>query len=491
MVYAKVTDIEASGERQTLTLSNGETISARLAVLANGLNVGLRRNLGIERQITSACHSISVGFDIATMSPTFRVAMGVPGSSSALAVARRFGMPTTVLERAARFLSNADKTFEEVVRRANDERAALELARTAAETRLREIEALKRGLEEELVRAREREHAIVSKEAESLLASVRRAREDLRAAQAKLRVKTPDEDSVREASRALDRVASTVAIGGELESLVARPEVLRGAVAPGDLKRGLRVYVSKLRAEAEVLDVMGSEVRVAAGAMKLTVSIHELRRTETEPAPRKMRRPDLKSTSLEVPIQTSDNTCDVRGMRVDDALSMVTSFLDRGVTLGRTVTFVIHGHGTGALRDALRNELCVQLRVTDLVDIGLERLLELIFQDCPQVVYTLAATPDDDAGLCRVQGHLDPVRRPLDLDARDRGVRQSLAVLDEGADMEIFDQGLGVALVQIPLALPVAVHADAEPDGMDLLSHALFSLFPLLIGAFARVGRAV
>jgi len=71
-VYAKVTDVSTSAERQKLTLSNGETISARLVVLANGLNVGLRRNLGIERQIVSACHSISIGFDIAPVGrPTF------------------------------------------------------------------------------------------------------------------------------------------------------------------------------------------------------------------------------------------------------------------------------------------------------------------------------------------------------------------------------------------------------------------------------------
>lgn len=61
---AKVLDIAASRERQTLTLSNGEIISARLAVLANGLNLGLRRSLGIARQITSPCHSISIGFDL-------------------------------------------------------------------------------------------------------------------------------------------------------------------------------------------------------------------------------------------------------------------------------------------------------------------------------------------------------------------------------------------------------------------------------------------
>jgi 2-polyprenyl-6-methoxyphenol hydroxylase-like FAD-dependent oxidoreductase len=64
LIYAKVTDVSTSAERQKLTLSNGETISARLVVLANGLSVGLRRNLGIERQVLSVSHSISIGFDL-------------------------------------------------------------------------------------------------------------------------------------------------------------------------------------------------------------------------------------------------------------------------------------------------------------------------------------------------------------------------------------------------------------------------------------------
>ena len=59
-----MTDVSTSAERQKLTLSNGETISARLVVLANGLSVGLRHNLGIERQILSVSHSISIGFDM-------------------------------------------------------------------------------------------------------------------------------------------------------------------------------------------------------------------------------------------------------------------------------------------------------------------------------------------------------------------------------------------------------------------------------------------
>jgi 2-polyprenyl-6-methoxyphenol hydroxylase-like FAD-dependent oxidoreductase len=74
-IHAKATAIKTSSERQNLTLSNGEEVSARLVVLANGLNVGLRHTLGIERQIVSACHSISLGFD---MVPSGRAAFDFP-----------------------------------------------------------------------------------------------------------------------------------------------------------------------------------------------------------------------------------------------------------------------------------------------------------------------------------------------------------------------------------------------------------------------------
>jgi 2-polyprenyl-6-methoxyphenol hydroxylase-like FAD-dependent oxidoreductase len=63
-ICAKVAAISTSADRQTVTLSNGETISARLVMLANGLNIGLHHTLGITREIVSACHSLSIGFNI-------------------------------------------------------------------------------------------------------------------------------------------------------------------------------------------------------------------------------------------------------------------------------------------------------------------------------------------------------------------------------------------------------------------------------------------
>jgi DNA mismatch repair protein MutS2 len=97
--------------------------------------------------------------------------------------------------------------------------------------------------------------------------------------------------------------------------------------------------------------------------MKLTVSAAEVR-TASEPVaraaspdrPARTRSHD-ESPSLETPVQTRDNTCDVRGLYVDDAVPFAMSFLDRTLHEGVRVAFILHGHGTGALRDAIRREL--------------------------------------------------------------------------------------------------------------------------------------
>ncbi|WP_394822050.1 endonuclease MutS2 [Pendulispora albinea] len=311
----------------------------------------------------------SVGFDLSTMEPTFRVTIGIPGSSSALAVARRFGMPSTVIERAERFLSREDQSFETLVKRLHEERAALELARSAAVTREREADEARARLDDEIARTRAQEARIVSREAEALLTSLRRAKDDLREAQARLRAKKLDEAQLRDAERAIQRVSGAVALGGELEGIVARPERARGdagesrrALSPGEVRRGTRVYVPRLRAEAEVVEVSGESVRVSAGALKLNVPLGELRSAAPEPAPAAAPPGAGKAGKEPAPrnepaIATKDNTCDLRGLRVDDALALATSFLDRCLNDRRPVAFLVHGHGTGALRDALRKEL--------------------------------------------------------------------------------------------------------------------------------------
>jgi DNA mismatch repair protein MutS2 len=299
------------------------------------------------------------------MTPTFKLAMGVPGSSSALAVARRFGMPSTVIDRAERFLTREDLSFETVVKKLHDERAALELARSAAEDREKQAALVRVRLEAELTAAKSRENRLISDEGRELLDRIRRAREELRAAQARLRAKKVDPESFREAQRAIDKVAGQVAIGGALEpqAVAGSVEEPRGLVRAVDLKRGTRVWVPRLRAEADVVEVLdGGQVRVAAGALKLTVLVTDLRevtKIEVAPprAPARGRVAGRPEPLDEAPMPTKDNTCDLRGLRVDDAIAMAMSFLDRAIGSGAHAVFFLHGYGTGALRDAVRQEL--------------------------------------------------------------------------------------------------------------------------------------
>ena len=320
----------------------------------------------------------SMGFDIAHMSPTFRLAQNVPGSSSALAVARKFGLPGTVIERAEKFLTREDLQFESVVKKLNDERAALELARGAAARREAEADELRRELAEELRAARDREQRHLSKEAESLLGAVRRAREELREVQARLRSKKLDVASAREAERILDRVAAQVAIGGELEPLLAKDAAVQAATDypaitdASTLKKGSRVWVPRVRAEADVVDLLpDGTVRVQAGAMRLVLPAADLRLAadktdDVEPKKKPPRAPANATpggasardpAGLETALQTTDNTVDLRGLRSEDAVTLAITFLDRSLNENRHVCFLVHGHGTGALKDAVRREL--------------------------------------------------------------------------------------------------------------------------------------
>ncbi len=306
----------------------------------------------------------SVGFDLATMSPTFRLMMGIPGASSALAIARRFGLPSLILERAEKVLGSEERSFEDLVRRLNDERRALELARAATDRERHDLSARRRELENELERVRQRDKTIVSEETRALVAAVRRARDELRAAEQRLRAKKVDAESVREAARAIDRIASKVAIGGALEpprdDEPARPVTPLSGQA---LTPGMKVYVPRVRGQAQVVEVLsGGQVRVAVGAVKLVVSIDELRSAPpASPAPPPHAHPSNVALDAaadpSLPIQTADNRCDLRGLRVDEALAMAEQFLDRCLNEGRRVAFLIHGHGTGALRNALREAL--------------------------------------------------------------------------------------------------------------------------------------
>lgn len=302
----------------------------------------------------------SVGFDIDTMTPTFRLSLGVPGASSALAVARRFGISEALITRARARLDEQTKTLDALVGQLERERERFETERAQLLGEREALDQERRTLEDERAKQKEREERALAKESLELVGSVKRAKEELRAAQARLRHPSLDARQIADVEKAITQVARKVAIGGELELKPEEPSrdpVVRDAVAVG-----MRVYVPRLRTEAEVLDVLpGGQLRVAAGPMKLLTSIDEV--LSAKPA-KKAKQPKPPrpiafdaAADPDVPMQTSDNTVDLRGLRSHEVVNTAEQFLDRCVSEGRRVAFLVHGHGTGALRQILREML--------------------------------------------------------------------------------------------------------------------------------------
>ena len=308
----------------------------------------------------------SVAFDFERMEPTFRLTIGVPGPSSALAVAARFGLEKSVLERAHALLPDRAREREEAVKRLEAERSGLERERAELRGELALAAAARADIE------RERDHAVaqandeLGREARELTSVVRAARAEVRDARLRLRSAGLEPTALREAERAVSRAATHVALGGTLERHErASAEQRRGKVetppAPPVFIAGATVRLKKTGTLAilEGPPDRGS-VRLRAGAVRLTLSIDDIEPAKGLPranAPKAAARVRTRSTTLPAAVRTPTNTLDLRGTRVDEALARLDAFLDVMLGEGEPLGFVLHGHGTGAIKAAVREHL--------------------------------------------------------------------------------------------------------------------------------------
>jgi DNA mismatch repair protein MutS2 len=297
----------------------------------------------------------SVGFDVERMAPTFELRLGAPGASSALRVAKRFGLDAGVIARAEALVPESSRSFDRLVQRLESDLDAARREREAAEATHREAERMKTAAEAELRALRERERTKLGREAEKLVTLLKETREEVRAARNALRKGEGDAGALVDAARnAVERAQKRMdaEVG---DALKTEPVEERGVrVDEKALAIGDRVWVPRLRAEVDVIEApQKGRVRVQSGSVKLTIDVADLRK---QPAPKEAARaPEPPRTADVAP--AGRESLDLRGLRVDEALSLTESFLDRAYGEERRHATLLHGVGSGALRDAVRAHL--------------------------------------------------------------------------------------------------------------------------------------
>jgi DNA mismatch repair protein MutS2 len=300
---------------------------------------------------TRGVENASVEFDIATLRPTFRLSIGVPGKSNAFEISGRLGLPAHLIDVARKLLSQDTVRFEDVIANAEYHRQVAEKERALAETaraetvRLRdEAEALFRQMEEKrgasVQKAKEEARRIVSQaknESESILADARRIKKDGAPEQEINALKKRLQDN-------LDGLSEGLAASGHART--SPP----GTVRPGDI-----VDIISLNTRGTVLSLpdQKGDVQLQAGIMKLKLHISQLREVAGEAQKRK----SSVHADTGAATRTVRMECDVRGMALDEALPEVERYLDEAVMAGLNEVSVIHGKGTGVLRTGIQRHL--------------------------------------------------------------------------------------------------------------------------------------
>jgi DNA mismatch repair protein MutS2 len=305
----------------------------------------------------------SVSYDFERMAPTFRLTMGIPGASSALTVATRHGLPTAVVARAQALLPEQSRERERAVERLERERQHFEAQREALLRETEELRALREQVAAEHETARDELEAELARETVLLRSNVAKVRAELLAARERLKREAGDPKALRSIERDLSRAAVHVSLGGSL--LPEREAPATRAPAPAaavvSYKSGDTVRVNSSGLLASVVDVDGDKLRVQVGAIKLVLRAQDVeparapRRSKTQA--KQQHKKSLAVTTHPSAVRTSTNTLDLRGERVDEALDKVDAFLDRLLNIGEPSGFVLHGHGTGALKSAVREHL--------------------------------------------------------------------------------------------------------------------------------------
>lgn len=297
----------------------------------------------------------SVEFDSETLQPTYRLSIGVPGESNAFEIAGRLGLAPDVLEQARAFLRPEQRQLADLIRRLNEDQAAASEARREAEFLSAESQQLQTRIRAEEERMRQKERDVLARAAQEARDLVRAARSEaeqlIRALRDEQRKASLDEKR----QSALATRSKLVEVSQKIERQIATilPEPAGEAV--DSVKSGDRVMIPRFNIEGYVLEGSnsGGDALVQVGALKMSIPLNELRRSGKK----------AKANSVSINFPAMEHQAEVshelhlRGLRVDEAMEKVDKYLDSAYLSSLPSVNLIHGKGTGALREALRQYL--------------------------------------------------------------------------------------------------------------------------------------
>ena len=313
----------------------------------------------------------SLEFNVQTLRPTYKLTLGLPGRSNALAIAQRLGLPQEIIEAARSEINpddlRADKLIGDIHRQ---RKIAFKESEKAARARS-EARRLERDLAERLDKiGEERQKVLEQARAEGQL--------EVEVLKTQLKMLKDELKKARQPLEALQAIEEKIELVEEQVQQPVRRKPQAGKPA-GKLKPGDKVVLRSLGTEGVLSSIDGEEAEVQAGALRLRVRLEELKRKSEEQEPGDEKRAMSKKVHPVMDDSSNRHTVlasspgmelDLRGQRAEDALDMLDRYLEKAYMAGLPFVRIIHGKGTGKLRQEVRTALKDHPQVTSFEEGG-------------------------------------------------------------------------------------------------------------------------
>lgn len=302
--------------------------------------------------ITDGFENASFEFDIENLKPTYKLLVGIPGKSNAFAISKRLGLNEQILNVANSHLKDDKIPIEELLKSIYDNKLEIEKQKEETEKNLRQIELLRKSLEQ-------KQDDVLEKRAQLLEDAKLEARDIL------LSAKEEATEIIHELNSSSDiKQANNLRnkLNDKLKAINSIHYTEQNnsfeALAESDVKDGLNVYIASLGSNGYIVGNKinkSNEVQVQVGNMKMNIKLSDLRKSLTNSV--KVKESGKVTTNKESKAKTVSPEINVIGQNVDEAIYVIDKYLDNCASANISPVRIVHGKGTGKLREGIHSFL--------------------------------------------------------------------------------------------------------------------------------------
>ncbi|MBM4423618.1 MAG: endonuclease MutS2 [Chloroflexi bacterium] len=323
--------------------------------------------LKIYAHTTPGVANASVEFDLETLAPTYHLTIGLPGRSNAFAIAKRLGLDGTIIGEAQTMMPHTDLEAEKLLDEIHRQRDLARRERALAEAVRADALALEARLARRLDRIEEERQTVIDEAREEARKEIELVQEEARALRRKMQAASLPLSAVKEIEAAAEELADEAE--SSIPSIPSPVRSVESASAKKPIRLGDRVWLTTLKTEGSVLSLTAADAEVQVGRLRIRAKLDELQ-TISEKLQTPNLKPQIPTTqppnhlTTQLPTRpTTGMEIDLRGQTVDEGLMMLERYIDSAYTAQLPWVRIIHGKGTGKLRQAVRD----MLRANDLV----------------------------------------------------------------------------------------------------------------------------